>query len=308
MRRTLIALIVGLLLQLLVGFTLAQDRLAGRWEGKVQSIQGERDAAATFKKEGDAYTGSITGVRGDVPFKDIKVDGSRITAQAEIESPQGTFTVHYTFLLEEETLKGRGEIDFNGQTFDFTYELRRAGEKVGTAATQARPKEGAATQQAPRQQVPQPQQKQSLGYFAGQWAFKYIGRESALGPAPREGTATFLKSADGKSLNGRLTSQSDSGQFQENLIITFDEATKMITFFEQRSNGVKINSRGDWSSPVSIRFTVEPIKGKAQTLQLRRTIAIIAAHSFMLTEELSEDGGPFVRLGNALFSKVGGTK
>ncbi len=302
MRRTSIVLGVILLVQLLTGFGLAQDRLAGRWEGKVQSIQGEREAAATFKKEGDAYVGTITGFRGDVPLKEVKVDGSKITAKAEIESPQGSFTVNYAFLLEGDTLKGKGEIDFNGQTFDFTCELKRAGEN---ATTRRQQQEGAAPSQQPRQQVPQPQQKQSLDYFAGQWAFKYIGRESTLGPAPREGTATFTKNADGKSLSGRLTSQSDAGPFQEDLVISFDEATKMIIFSEQRSNGIKINSRGDWISPISIRLAVEPIKVKSQTLQLRRTISVLAAHSFTLTEELSEDGGPFVRLGNALFSKVG---
>ena len=31
---------------------------------------------------------------------------------------------------------------------------------------------------------------------------------------------------------------------------------------------------------------------------------MIAAHSFSITEELSEDGGPFIRLGNALFTSV----
>jgi hypothetical protein len=31
----------------------------------------------------------------------------------------------------------------------------------------------------------------------------------------------------------------------------------------------------------------------------------VAAHSFTVTEELSEDGGPFVRLGSAVYTKVG---
>src|SRR5262249_456064 len=149
-------LVVGLFVQLLVGFALAQDRLAGRWEGKVQSIQGEREAAATFKKEGDAYTGTITGVRGDVPFKNVKVEGGKISRKAEIESPQGSFTVNYTFLLDGDTLKGKGEIEFNGQTFDFTYELKRAAENASPAGTRPQSQGGAPPQQPPRQQVPQP--------------------------------------------------------------------------------------------------------------------------------------------------------
>ena len=71
----------------------------------------------------------------------------------------------------------------------------------------------------------------------------------------------------------------------------------------ERRRDLQIASKGDWTSPISIRFTVDPIKVKGQTLQLRRTIAVISAYSFTVTEELSEDGGPFVRLGQAIFSK-----
>lgn len=74
--------------------------------------------------------------------------------------------------------------------------------------------------------------------------------------------------------------------------------------FSERLRGLQITSKGDWTSPISIRFTVDPIKVKQQTLQLRRTIGIISAYSFTVTEELSENGGPFVRLGQAIFSKA----
>ena len=47
------------------------DKLAGRWEGKTQSPQGERATTATFKKAGDGYTGIITGLSGEMPLKDI---------------------------------------------------------------------------------------------------------------------------------------------------------------------------------------------------------------------------------------------
>ena len=47
------------------------------------------------------------------------------------------------------------------------------------------------------------------------------------------------------------------------------------------------------------------VTAKKQKLQLRRTISVVAAHSFTVAEELSEDGGPFVRLGSAVFTKVG---
>jgi hypothetical protein len=77
--------------------------------------------------------------------------------------------------------------------------------------------------------------------------------------------------------------------------------------FAERVGKLKITSQGNWSSPVSIRFKVDPIKVNRQTLQLKRTIAIISANSFTVTEELSEDGGPFARLGQGVFSKVNST-
>src|SRR5262245_17581624 len=177
MRRTLIIIGVVMLAQLVAVVSLAQDRLTGRWEGKVEAMSNERDAVATFKKEGDSYTGTITGLRGDTPFKEVKVDGDKITAKAEIESPQGTFAVNYTFTLEGDSLKGKGEVDFNGQTFAFNYNLKRAGSAGAAAAGASAGARPQPPQQARPPQVPQPQQKQSIDYFVGNWTFKFVGRE-----------------------------------------------------------------------------------------------------------------------------------
>jgi hypothetical protein len=303
MRRFFIPMLAIVIAGLLPGALAAQDRLAGRWEGKVQALQGERDAAITFKRQGDGYTGTTTGMRGEeIALKNIKVDGNKITAIAEVESPQGSITINYAFELQGDALKGEGSVDFGGQAFTFTYNLKRAAEGAAAATPQAQ--QGQRQGQPARQRVEQPQQKQSLDYFAGQWTFKYVGRESALGPAPREGTATFTKRADGKSLDAQVAGKSETGHYRESAVITFDEATKQMTFAEKLGNGVQLQSKADWSSPISIRFIVEPVKIKGQTFQLRRTISVIAAHSFTVIEELSEDGGPFVRLGQAIFTKA----
>jgi hypothetical protein len=155
-----------------------------------------------------------------------------------------------------------------------------------------------------RPRVQQPQQKQSIDYFAGKWSFKYIGRESALWPAPREGVVTFTKRADGKSIESVTEGKSDGKEYKETSIISYDEASKTLIFREKLASGVVLNSKGDWSSPISIRCEIEPVKVKGQKLQIRRTVSVVAAHTFRVTEELAEDGGPFVRLGSAVFSKV----
>lgn len=306
MRRSVI--VFGLILLLpLAAF--AQDKLVGRWEGKVQSPQGERETTLVIKKEGDGYTGTMPGMAGRMmTLKDFKVEGDKVTARADVEAPQATITVNYSFTLAGETMKGQGALDFGGQAITFDLNLKRTSTDPGTGAVAAAPAQnqagGGGSGQRQRVDVPQPQQKQSIDYFAGPWSYKYVGRESTLGPAPRECTVTFAKRADGKSVEGAANCTTDGGAFKNAMTIVWDEAAKSLSFTEKLSNGVTLTSKGDWSSPISIRFAVDPVKAKGQALQLRRTISIVAAHSFTVTEELSEDGGPFVRLGSAVFSKA----
>ncbi len=282
----------------------AQDRLTGRWEGKTQSPRGEQDTTVVFKKEGEAYKGSTSMMGREVILKDIKIEGDKMTAKADVETLQATITINYNFTLTGETMKGQGALDFGGQAVTMELNLKRVSTNADApvAAAAARPPGG---QQRQRTDVPQPQQKQSLDYFVGAWSFRYMGRESALGPAPREGVITFTKNADGKSLNALTEGKTDTGAYKEIAAVTFDEMTKQLVFSEKLANGTRLNSKADWSSPISIRFAVDPIKVKGEALQLRRTISIVAAHSFTVTEELSEGGGPFIRLGNAIYSKVG---
>lgn len=302
MRKALFVIAV-LFIQSVVAPGQSQDKLAGRWAGTVEGLQGKQNAVATFKKEGEGYTGSISGLRPgtEASLKDIKVDGDKVTAKTEIESPQGIVVINYNFVIQGDALKGKGEVDFGGQTYGFDFDLKRGAEVPAGAQS--------APQQPPaRREVPQPQQKQAASYFVGEWTFNWIGRESALGPAPREGTTTFTLRPDGKTLDAKTVGKADGKPFTESAVITFDEATKMLSFEERLANGVQVRSTGDWRSPISIRFTVEPIKVKGQTLALKRIISVVAAHSFTVAEELSEDGGPFVRLGSAIYTKVGAGK
>mgnify|MGYP000275893544 CR=1 FL=1 len=311
MRRSVIVGAALLLVQLLAVSALAQAKLEGRWVGKVKSIQGERDANASFKKEGDNYTGTISGIRPgqDVALKDIKVDGDKVTAVAEVETPMATIVINYKFTLTGDNLNGQGSLDFNGNAFSFDVELKRdAAGTAPAAGNNSAPNSGAASQAPPQRQqrsnVEQPQQKQSVDYFVGKWSFKFIGRESALAPAPREGTVVFTKRADGKSVDGVVAGTADGKPYKDTLVLTFDDASKMLSASEKLASNIQVNGTGDWTSPISIRFAPISINAKGQKLQLRRTISIIAGHSFSVMDELSEDGGPFVRLGNAVYSKI----
>lgn len=303
MRRVVIVGAALLLIQFLAVSALAQAKLEGRWVGKVKSIQGERDANATIKKEGDKYTGTISGMRPgqDMALKDIKLDGDKVTAVADVETPMATITINYKFTLAGESLNGQGSLEFSGNAITFDVELKR---DTGSAPAAAPSAQQAPAQRQQRGTVEQPQQKQSIDYFVGKWSFKFVGRESAIAPAPRDGVVVFTKRADGKSVDGVVTGTADGKPYKDSIVLTYDEATKMLATVEKLGSGIQINSTGDWTSPISIRYAPVAVKVKGQTLQLRRTISVIAAHSFSITDEVSEDGGPFVRLGNAVYSKA----
>jgi hypothetical protein len=289
-------------------FCFAQaDKLVGKWAGKLQSPQGERETAATFTKEGDAVIGTMQGMRpgSENKLTDLKVEGNKVTAKANVETPNGALTINYSFTLDGDNLNGQGALDFNGQPFTFDIQLKRVGAtatatNAGGASTT--PPGGAA--RVARTNVPQPVQKQSIDYFVGTWSYRYLGRESTLGAAPRDCTVTFTKQADGKSVAGVTECKADGSVIKSTSLLVFDEATKLVTLTETLPGGITISSKGDWTSPIAIKFAVDPIKTKQEALQLKRTYSIVSGHSFSIAEELSEDGGPFVRLGNAVVSKA----
>jgi hypothetical protein len=155
-----------------------------------------------------------------------------------------------------------------------------------------------------RPSPPQPQQRQGLEYFAGTWKFTWTGRESAITPGPRTGTVTFTRIGDSNFLEMRVEGSSEgSGAYKESGVLGWNDEKKLLAVRERLANGTDILSLGDWTSPIGIRFDTEPIRIQTQTLRLRRSYQILSAASFSVTEELSTNGGPFVRLGTGDFRK-----
>jgi hypothetical protein len=299
-------------LMLAVGVTgQAQDQFVGRWEGTVESVRGSRPATLTVTKTGDTYAGTLAGVRpdADTPLKDIKIAGDTLTATSEITSPQGSLPITFVFTLQGEAMKGKGDLSLAGQPFTFTLDLKRVGSGGQTTTPQlATPPTDPQPGRATRKSAPQPLQKQSLDYFVGRWEFTWLGRDSQMGSGSRKGTVTYARTADGKFLEGRAEGQSDDGKYQESSVVGFDEEKKILAIFERRPNGLDMLSLGDWTAAITIRFNVSPVKIKTQTVQLRRTLSVLSATSFNISEEFSVDGGPFQRLGDGSFNKVEASK
>lgn len=262
------------------------DPLQGRWEGMVRSLQGERKATVSFKKEGEAYSGFISGIGGttEIPFKEIKRDGENVTAVVQIDAPQGPVTVNFNFVVKGEILEGKGEVNLGAQKLGFTYDLKRVGDLV-----------------AKKDLTPE----QKLDYFVGQWRFEMIARDSPLGPGGNlEGQMTFDRILDGKFLESRFEAKAGKDVLQGGGFIGFDSGSSLYTYFEHRNNGVALFNTGTWTGP-GIRLEAVPVRVNGQTFRLRRVISVVSQNTFTLVEEFSQDGGPFQRLGNGIFTKIG---
>ncbi len=156
-----------------------------------------------------------------------------------------------------------------------------------------------------RPSPPQPQQKQGVDYFVGSWSYSWTGRESDITAGPRTGSVTFAVAAANPmqlTIAAEGTAEG-SGAFKETGTFTWDEAKKSAVIRERLAGGVDVVGTGDWTSPIAIRYESEPIRVKGQTLKLKRLYSIHSVASFSVTEELSTNGGPFVRLGNGTYSK-----
>jgi hypothetical protein len=141
----------------------------------------------------------------------------------------------------------------------------------------------------------------------GTWSFTWTGRESALTAGPRTGTATYTRVGTSSVVEARIEGKSEAaGAYQETATLTWQEAQKAVTLQERLSmgGGITLVSTGDWSTPIAIHLESAPVVVKGQSLRLRRTIGIVSALSFTVNEELSTDGGPFVRLGGGVFKKA----
>lgn len=158
---------------------------------------------------------------------------------------------------------------------------------------------------APRVSPPQPQQPQNADYFVGAWTFTWIGRESPVSAGPRAGTLTYARKGTSNVLALRAEGKIDGGTaYTETGTAEWNSDKKTMTWVEKLSTGVELRSVGDWSSPIGIRAESEPLKAGAQTVRVRRLYSILSPQSYMVTEEISVNGGPYQRLGNGRFQKV----
>ena len=87
----------------------AQKNLTGSWAVSFATPQGNMDATATFKQEGEALSGTISGPQGELGFTGT-VKGKTFTFNLEVQSANGPLSIKIEGEYEGDSIKG---------TFDF---------------------------------------------------------------------------------------------------------------------------------------------------------------------------------------------
>jgi hypothetical protein len=90
----------------------------GKWTGMIDTPMGPLPVGFTFKADGAKLSGSTTGPDGaEVPIKDGKVDGDKITFSVDLDFGGMPLTLGYTGLVSADQIKLT--LDFMGMPFDF---------------------------------------------------------------------------------------------------------------------------------------------------------------------------------------------
>ncbi|HYL38849.1 MAG TPA: hypothetical protein VEV17_23225 [Bryobacteraceae bacterium] len=106
-------------------------------------------------------------------------------------------------------------------------------------------------------------------------------------------------------IEGKVDGKVDGGAaYKEGGVVAWNPDKKILVVHEKTATNADLLSLGDWSSPLGIRFDTQPLQVQGRTVKLRRSYAILSATSFTVTEQISTDDGPFLRLGVGSFIKT----
>ncbi len=116
--RTLFPLLVTLALVFAAAPARAAD-VDGKWTGSIDTPMGAIPLNFTFKAEGPALNGSMSGPDGgELPIKNGKIDGNKISFVVSVDFGGMSFDLNYNGTVSPGTLKMMS--DFMGMPFEFT--------------------------------------------------------------------------------------------------------------------------------------------------------------------------------------------
>ena len=280
---------IGMLVAGLAAPALAQpDPWAGTWRGALTSGPDASSPVSLTLVAGDdgGYTGLVDGLapNREVRLDRVVVDGEQVTLEAAADTDFGPLSFVYTLIRDGRDLSGIGRVTAGGHGFDVTLALERAR----------------------RADVPQPQIEPRIDYFSGSWRFEYIGGEfPPLSVGTREGTVSFEPLPAGPFVRGRAESDLYGEPYEETWTIGFDETTRAVVWQEERPDGSTLTALGNWTSPIAITFLTAPMEADGAVHVLRRVVRTTSDTAFAVVDEFSVDDGPFRRLGDGSYLRIG---
>lgn len=99
----------------------------GTWKWKVKIGDQEREFTLKLKLEGDKLTGAMIGRDNkEQPIEEGKYKDGEVSFKVTRERDGQKFTVKYKGKVSEDTLKGKSEVDRNGEIQSRDWEAKRA--------------------------------------------------------------------------------------------------------------------------------------------------------------------------------------
>ncbi len=102
----------------------------GTWKCDYEIGEQKRSSTLTIKKEGDKLVGTMSWMdQKDEKLKEVKLKEGKLTFSAVRKLMGREIPIDYTFTVEGDKLKGKGEAEFDGQKQGFEIEAKREKEK-----------------------------------------------------------------------------------------------------------------------------------------------------------------------------------
>ena len=103
-----------------------QSDPVGTWKCEYNIGDQKRTSTLTIKKDGDKLTGTMSWPdQKDTNLQDLKLKEGELTFSAERVVGGNSFHVEYKFMINGDTLKGKGTLDVGGEKRDFDIEGKR---------------------------------------------------------------------------------------------------------------------------------------------------------------------------------------
>lgn len=102
----------------------------GTWKWSFTGQNGQtRETTLKLKMEGDKLTGSISGRQQDTPVEDAKLKDDEISFKVTREFNGNKFTSKYTGKISGDSIKGKIEMERDGQPVSRDWEAKREAAK-----------------------------------------------------------------------------------------------------------------------------------------------------------------------------------